>query len=576
MPTVSEQLTELVSQAARAAGVDDASVEPEPAVPAEPKFGDFQSNHAFRLGKAARTNPRAVAEKVRAALPEHPMLASAEVAGPGFLNLRLSNAWIAGAVAELGADPRVGVPQAGAGRTVVLDYSSPNIAKRMHVGHLRSTVIGHALDRLHRLLGWQVVADNHLGDWGTPFGMLIVAWERSRDEAAFEADPVGELQRLYQEFRAAAADDPDLMEAARQATAQLQAGHEPTRALWQRFVDVSMREFSEVYERLGVSFDVTLGESFYEPLLDEAMEALESVSLAERDQGAVIARFTAEDGKGLQDQVLVLRKRDGAATYGLTDVATVRYRSSRWAPDRVVYITDVRQSQHFQQVFAIARRLGIPGELEHVGFGMLRLPGGKVAATRAGGTVALVDLLDEAVLRAARVLEGREDDLTASERARIAEAVGIGAVRYADLSQNPQSDVHFEWDRMLAFEGDTGPYLMYAHARCCSILRAATLSDDAPWAPAAVEEPEARALALALLGTPDRVVLAGRTMRPNLLCGHLFSVAQAFSRFYTACPVLKEGVPSDVREGRLTLVRATASVLRVGLHTLGLEPLARM
>lgn len=578
MPTVSDRLTALVVDAARAVGVHDDTVELEPATPCDPRFGDYQSTHAFRLGKAARANPRAVAEQVRAALDDDPAVAEVTVAGPGFLNLRLSDAWLGEEVARLGADPRLDAPSPGAGRTVVIDYSSPNIAKRMHVGHLRSTVIGHALDRIHRFLGWSVVADNHLGDWGTPFGMLIVAWREGRDDAAFAADPVGELQRLYQGFREVAKDDPTRMDAAREATAALQAGDPEARALWQRFVDVSMAEFHAVYRRLGVSFDAVLGESFYDPMLPDTLDALRGTGLAVDDGGAVIARFAADDGKGMADQVLVLRKRDGAATYALTDAATLRYRQATWAPDRVVYVTDVRQAQHFAGVFAMGRRLGIASELEHVGFGMLRLPGGQVAATRAGpgGAINLVDVLDEAARRAREKVLASDHPPPPDAVDAIAEQIGVAAVRYADLSQNPASDVHFDWDRMLSFEGDTGPYLMYAHARCRSILRKASVGDEAPWVPAALDAPEARALALALVGFPEGIATAGRTMRPNLLCARLFALAQAFSRFYVACPVLHDDVPAPVRAGRLTLVRATARALGVGLDLLGIDAPERM
>ncbi|MCB9662718.1 MAG: arginine--tRNA ligase [Alphaproteobacteria bacterium] len=578
MSTLSQTLTELVQVAAAAAGHADAPVALEPCVPTtDPAHGDYQSNHAFRLGKALRTNPRQVAEAVRAALPAHPLVASVEVAGPGFLNFRLDDAALADALATAAADPRFGAPLPGAGRTLVIDYSSPNIAKRMHVGHMRSTLIGQALDRMFRFLGYAVVSDNHLGDWGTPFGMLIVAWDRWRDEEAFGDDPVAELLRLYQRFRAEAADDPALMEQARAETANLQAGEPRARSLWERFVAVSMAEFDQVYRRLGVRFDETLGESAYDAMLPGVVDDLLARGIAVEDEGAVIVRFDEADGKGLKDAVAVVRKRDGAATYTTTDVATIRYRMDRWTPDVIVYVTDVRQKQHFQQLFAIAARLGVQADLRHVAFGMLKLADGQVAASRSGGgLVSLVEVLDEAVRRARAVVDQRADEIPdEAERAAIAEAVGLGAVRYADLSQNPQSDVTFDWDKMLALTGNTAVYLLYAHARCWSMLRTAGVDPGTP-RPLALIDPTERTLALSLLRLPEIVATAAEAARPNLLADHLFGLAQDFSAFYLACPVLKDDVEPAVREARLGLVAATARGMALGLELLGLTPLQRM
>lgn len=578
MSTVADALTALVRQAAVAAGHAEAPVPLEPCVPTQdPRHGDYQSNFAFRLGKALRTNPREVAELIRAHLPADPMVASTEVAGPGFLNFTLDDAWLARELVRRAADPRFDGPVPGEGKALVIDYSSPNIAKRMHVGHMRSTIIGNALDRIFRYLGYDVVADNHLGDWGTPFGMLIVAWRTWRDDAAYAADPVGELQRLYQLFRAEEKERPELSDHARAETARLQAGDPDNRALWEQFVTVSMQEFDEVYRRLDVTFDVALGESAYDGMLADTVATLFDKGLAEEDHGAAIVRFSAEDGKGLKDKVLVVRKSDGAATYGTTDVATVTYRMARWNPARIVYVTDVRQRQHFQQIFAIAGKLGIHTELEHVYFGMLRFADGSVAATRGGSQlVNLVDVLDEARDRARAVVDTRADDIPdEAERAAIAEAVGIGAVKYADLSQNPQSDVVFEWDKMLALQGNTAPYLMYAHARCASLLRTAAARGDAPGTLVLAHELE-RQLATMLVRLPDAIVLAGNTARPNLLCDHVFSLAQVFARFWDGCPVLRDDVTPDVRASRLALVQATAHGLRLGLGLLGIGTPDRM
>lgn len=576
MATVADALTALVRQAAEAAGHGEAPVPLEPAVPtSDPKHGDYQSNFAFRLGKALRTNPREVAQRIADALPDDPMVASVEVAGPGFLNFRLDDAWLGAEVARRVADPRLDGPTPGAGKTLVLDYSSPNLAKRMHVGHMRSTIIGNALDRLYRYLGWDVVADNHVGDWGTPFGKLIVMWRRDKDDAAYAADPIGELQRLYQAFGPASDEDPTLIEVARAETVKLQSGDPDNRALWEDFVRVSLEEFDRVYERLGVKHDVVLGESAYHDALAPLVDELLAAGTAVESDGAVIVPFTNEDGKGLAKQPLMIRKSDGGFGYGTTDLATVRYRQARWDPACCVYVTDTRQQLHFRQVFAAARKLGFEGRLEHVWFGMLRFADGSVAATRGGSQlVNLIDLLDEAHRRAREVVDAKNPDLPDDEKEAIAEAVGVAAIRYADLSQNPQSDVVFAWDKMLALNGNTAPYLMYAHARCHAILRKGGAGD----APAVVvpEDPTERLLCVQILQLPEVIAAAAETARPNLLADHLYGLCQTFARFYVACPVLKDDVPAEVRASRLGLVVATARALKLGFSLLGIEALERM
>jgi len=582
MPTVAQQLTDLVRQAAEAAGYGDAPVPLEPCVPTnDPRHGDYQSNFAFRLGGALRTNPRAVAQTLVAALPANDLVASTDVAGPGFVNFRLSEAFLAAELVASARDPHLGTPQEGTGRTLVIDYSSPNIAKRMHVGHMRSTIIGNAIDRIYRFLGWNVVADNHLGDWGTQFGKLIVGWRNWLDEAAFEDDPIGELQRVYVEFGRRAAEDPDLEDRARAETALLQSGDPENFALWKRFTDESVREFERVYDRLGVHFDVALGESFYRDGLGDLVSGLLDRGVAIRDQGAVVVPFEAGDGDGLENAPLLIQKSDGAALYGTTDIATVLYRMETWNPDRMVYVTDVRQRLHFRQLFAACRKLGVEVELFHVWFGMLRFADGTVVATRKlegaqeGGprSVNLVDVLDTAVARAREVVDTKSSELPEDERAQIAEAVGVGAVRYSDLSQNPQTDVVFDWDKMLSLEGNTAPYLMYGFARVESIFRKSGLDAFEP-GEVVLGEPIERELALVLLRTPEVIQAAAGSYRPNLLCDHLFQVANTFARFYHDCRVLHED--AAVRQSRLSLAYAAARTLEVGLGLLGIRALARM
>jgi arginyl-tRNA synthetase len=585
MQTLSARLTDLVTAAAVAAGYEGV-VAVESAVPTnDPQHGHYQSNHAFRLGKALRKNPRQVADEIKAKNPENDLLASVAVAGPGFVNMTLRDDAIGRDVVERALDPRLGTPQSGAGRTMVVDYSSPNVAKRMHVGHLRSTVIGNAIDRLHRYIGWNVVADNHIGDWGTPFGKLIVMWDDGRDEAAFAADPIGELQRLYQGFSAREKEDPSLIERARAEVAKLQKGDPRNFALWDRFVSESMREFDGVYQRLGVKFDVVHGESFYRDELDALVADLVKRGFAEESEGALVMRFPEDPS--LADHPMLVRKRDGAAMYATTDLATARHRVMTWSPARIVIVTDIRQRLHFDQVFAGARKVGfVPPEVElvHIGFGMLKLPSGQIVATRAAptsggdsreGSLNLVDVFDTAVMYARKVVDEKSAQLPDEERGHIAEAVGVGAIRYADLSQNPATDLTFEWDKILSLQGNTAPYLMYAYARCKSILRKSEIVDFAPAACAPAHAAE-RTLALKIARTAEVIEDAANSYRPSLLCTHLFELAGVFADFYRDCPVLKDDVPPEVRASRLSLVYATARAMSEGMQLVGLVPLERM
>ncbi len=543
MSTVAQHLTALVRTAAVAAGHTDAPVPLDPCVPTNnPDHGDYQSNFAFRLGKALRTNPRQVATDIVAKVPNDPAVAEATVAGPGFINFRLDDAWLAADVGARATDPRLGADRPGEGRTVVIDYSSPNIAKRMHVGHIRSTLIGAALVRLYRFAGWTVVGDNHIGDWGTQFGALMVGWRRWRDDPAYAEDPVGELQRLYQAYRAAEESDPELAELARAETAKLQSGDPENLGLWQQFVDVSMEEFNGVYARLGIEFDVMHGESFYrerlQPLIDELLER----GIAERSEGAVVVPFTAEDGKGLADSPLLIRKSDGAALYGTTDLATIEHRANTWSPELVLYMVDTRQQQHFKQIFAAANKMGLThAKLVHAWFGMLKFPGGAIAATRKGGGVNLVDVLDSARDKAFAVVTEKNPDLPKDERMTIAEAVGVGAISYFDLSQNPQSDITFDWERVLALDSGSAVYLMYQHARLRRILDKSGLAGQVPPGTPRVAHPSERTMAVLVARTPEVVANAASALRPNLLAEHLESLATAVGPFYRDCPVLKDG-----------------------------------
>lgn len=524
--------------------------------------GDYQWNFALRMAKVLRTNPRAYAALIAAEI-QHPGINKVEVAGPGFINLHLEDTFLAQVAREMAESPVLGVVQEGAGKTVVIDFSSPNVAKRMHVGHMRSTHVGHALVNMYRAVGWTAIGDNHIGDWGTPFGKLIVAWRLWRNDAAFATDAIGELERLYVKFNRAAdaevgAISTPLSDAARAETAKLQAGDPENTALWQRFLAVSMAEFEAIYCRMGVTFEAALGESAYKDLTAGALLCMDAAGICAYSEGAAIVRFDQD--------VLVLQKKDGAVTYGATDVACLLYRVARWNPAKIVYVTDTRQQRHFQQIFDIGQRLGVTADLRHVWFGVLH-----GMSTRKGNVIRLVDLFDEAVRRARTVVDEKSPGLSDEERAQIAEAVGVGAVRYADLSQNPQTDVTFDWDRMLSFDGNTAPYLLYSHARCCSILARAGETPDLSLL--RVEHPIERALVLALVRYPEAVAEALRGSAPNRLADHIYEVATRFNRFHHELHVLNGG---ERRAARLALVEVTRRVLRHGLETLGLAVLDRM
>jgi len=565
--TLSLALTELVNQAVDAAGFAGRPV--PPVVPTNnPDHGDYQSNMALRLGRSVDEKV-AAAESIVANLPDNDLVASCEVVKPGFINFRLSTEGLARTLKEAVSSESFGVPQSD--RTLVIDFSSPNIAKRMHVGHLRSTIIGDAIHRLYEACGWTVIADNHLGDWGTQFGKLIVAWGLWRDDAAYEADAIAELQRIYQQFGREAETDATLLDRAREETAKLQAGDPENIALWEQFVAASMAEFDAIYDRLDVRFDVTLGESAYRHELQELIDELLESGVAEVSDGAVVIPFTKKDGKGLGKSPLLIRKSDGAALYGTTDLATIRHRKNTWNPDRVVYVVDTRQQLHFRQVFASARKMGFELHYEHVWFGMLKFPGGAVASTRAGATANLADVLDEAVRRARLVVEEKDHGkLTGSQKADIAEKIGIGVVKYFDLRQNPQSDITFDWDASLAQNGDTAVYLMYAHARCRSILRRSHADHDL--GDLNLVHPKERELALALCRLSEVVYESAETYRPNMVAGQLYQIANTFGGFYRECQVI--GTPEE--SSRLGLVLATATALKFGLSLLGIDAPDRM
>jgi len=535
---------------------------------------DYQANGAMAVGKAVGRPPRQVAEQVLAAAHLDDVCAVAEVSGPGFINLTLSDEFIARQVGELSADPRLGVERAARPECVVIDYSAPNVAKEMHVGHLRSTLIGDALARILGFLGHDVVRENHIGDWGTPFGMLI---EHLLDVGGAErADSfsVRDLNEFYATARRQFDEDPDFAERSRRRVVQLQGGEPETLRLWRIFVAESMRHAREVYDLLGVLLtdDDIVGESFYNPLLPVVVEELEAKGLLVEDGGALCVFPEGFENRNGDPLPLIVRKSDGGYGYPATDLACVRDRTGRLGATRLIYVVGAEQSLHLRLVFAVGALAGYLPDAEaavHVAFGLVLGPDGKKLASRAGGSERLIDLLSEGIDRAAVALRERSSDLPPERQAAIAHALGVGAVKYADLSTERTRDYVFDWDRMLAFEGDTGPYLQYAHARVRSIFRRAGVAPPQPGAPPQLAEPAERALALQLLRFGAAVEASAESYSPSRLCTYLFDLATVFTTFYEACRVLVDD--EEVRTSRLGLCDLTARVLELGLSLLGIE-----
>jgi arginyl-tRNA synthetase len=574
---------------------DPATLQVQPA--SEARFGDYQSNSLMLVAKAARLNPRQLAADVVARLEVSDCCGPVEIAGPGFLNFRLTPQALAGWVREAASGGPVLVPQAQTPRTVVLDFSSPNVAKPMHVGHIRSTGIGDALQRLWRLLGHRVISDNHIGDWGTQFGKLLVGWKELLDRPALERDPIAEMERLYKTVNTQCDADPARLEAARQELVRLQAGDPENLAIWKEMIRLSQVQFDTLYGRLGVRFDHTLGESFYNPELGRVVDELLAAGIARTSDGAVAVFsdrtlppkedpfLVSRDGEWV-DVPALIRKSDGGFNYMTTDLATVDHRLRTWAPDEILYVVDDRQSGHFRALFHVFARWQ-PGacaktRLRHIGFGKILGDDGKPFKTRSGDTVRLADVLDEAEERALKVVAEKRPDLPEAERREIARIVGIGAVKWQDLLPNRQSDYVFSWDKMLALQGNTAPYVQYQYTRAAKVVRDAGegsgtsgTSGTAGVVPEVVlTEPAERALARHLMNLGYTLEAAAQECRPNYLCNYLHELAGLYSAFYEACPVLKAAEPA--RSTRLALCRLSAQVLRLGLETLGIEVTEKM
>ncbi len=541
---------------------------------------DFQANGALALAKRVGRNPREVAEAVVAAAALDDLCDAVEVSGPGFINLTLSGGFVAEAARAMAADPRLGAPAPVEPETVVIDYSAPNVAKEMHVGHLRSTVIGDSLVRVLDFAGHRVVAENHIGDWGTPFGMLIEHLVDLGESGAVDGLSVGDLDVFYRQARESFDADPGFQARSRRRVVLLQSGDEETLRLWRLLVTESVRHYDEVYARLGVLLtdDDIVGESFYNPMLPSVVDDLRRLGLLVENDGALCVfpeGFTNRHGEPLP---LIVEKSDGGYGYAATDLAALRDRVGRLGATRILYVVGAPQAQHFQMVFAVARAAGwLPAGVraEHVAFGSILGADHKMLRSRAGESVKLAALLDEAVERAGAAMGEHAAGLEPAERERLAAALGIGAVKYADLSTDRSRDYVFDWDRMLAFEGDTGPYLQYAHARIRSIFRRAEVAPPDPDRAPTITDPRERALVLGLLGLSEALAETIETSSPSKLTGYLFALASTFTTFYEHCPVLR-APDEETRRSRLLLADLTARVLALGLGLLGMEAPDRM
>ena len=553
-----------------AADVSSVLVRPCP----EPKFGDYQTNALMGLAKRNQLNPREFATQVVEALDVDDCCEPVEIAGPGFLNFRLKTEAISDALVSAAKGEYLFYRTAEVARTIVIDYSSPNVAKPMHVGHIRSTILGYTLARAFRLLGHKVVTDNHIGDWGTQFGKLLVGWKEHLDRDALAADALAEMERLYKLVNSACDEDEAVLDRARQELVRLQDGDEENLGIWREMIDLSRHQFDEIYSRLKVEFDETLGESFYNDRLKGVVDELTVSGIAEDSEGAKVVYFN--DQKALKKHPAMVQKSDGAANYTTTDLATLEHRENSWQPSEVIYVTDGRQQLHFQQLFALYTRWKPQHamKLNHVWFGAILGEDGRPFKTRSGEIIRLSDLLNEAEQRAFDAVTEKSPDLSEDDRREIARVVGIGAIKYADLSGNRQSDYVFSWDNMLALVGNTAPYLLYAYTRIRSIFRKLEGESIEPPASFTLGQAEEVALAKHLLRFGLVLEQVIDECRPNFLCNYLYELAGFFGSFYENCPVLlAEG---EVRAQRLALCDLVGRVLKTGLETLGLETTERM
>ncbi|KAF2956496.1 arginine--tRNA ligase [Marinitoga sp. 38H-ov] len=532
-------------------------------------FGDFQTNFAMINSKILKKAPRSIAQEIIDNIPENNIIEKIEIAGPGFINIYIKNEFLVDYLPKIEKeDPDFSfIKDKG---TVVIDYSSPNIAKPMHIGHLRSTVIGDSIKRIYRYLGYEVIGDNHLGDWGTQFGKLIVAYRLWLDKENYEKDPIGEMERIYVKFEQESEKNPDLLEEARQELKKLQDGDPENRKLWQEFIDLSLKEYNKIYKRMDIEFETYYGESHYHDIMPDIVKLLLDKGIATYSEGAVVVFFEEEENL----PPAIIQKKDGAFLYATSDLACIKFRRETYNPNRILYVTDERQQTHFKQVFNIARKIGWDGNYQHIWFGLMRFADG-VFSTRKGNVIKLEELLNKAVEKAKEIIEEKNPNLSEEEKNHIAEIIGIGAVKYSDLSQNRISHIIFDWDKMLAFDGNTAPYLLYTYARIQSLKRKAK---ETGYSLENIKlnliEPLERKLGLLLTQLPIVVMRAADDYKPNLIADYLFELAQTYNSFYNSLPVLKE--EESILKSRLLLSHLAGEVLRKGLNLLGINVVDKM
>ncbi|MFZ3374126.1 MAG: arginine--tRNA ligase [Chthoniobacterales bacterium] len=563
METFQSLLGRKLSDALAAAGLPNAG-ELTPA--SDARFGDYQTNAALVLAKQRGENPRNVAEKILAHVDVGDLCEPPTVAGAGFINFTLHAEVVAEKAAQLLQDERLGVTKTQSPKRIVIDFGSPNVAKPMHVGHIRSTVLGDALARIAQFLGHKVIRDNHIGDWGTQFGMVIYGWKNLLDRQSLERDPVAELVRIYKETNERSAKDPSVREACRQELVKMQSGDAENLSIWKQCVDLSMGDFERAYELLDIHYDIQRGESFYNDRLPNVVERLLESGIAEISEDAVCVFF--RDIPELADKPCIIRKRDGGYNYATTDVATVDYRINDLKADTVWIVTGAPQILHFKQIFEIARREGYKADFRHITHGSILGQDRKLMKTRSGENVPLRDLLNEACVRARKIIEEKNPDLSDAEKIDIEQTIGIGAIKYADLSQYRMTDYVFSWDKMLSLQGNTAPYLQNAYVRIRSIFRKAGETQTKIDRLVLVEAAEIN-LAKRLCQFAEVVPQVLNDFRPNILANYLFELANSFHTFYEACPVLKSEEPA--RSSRLALCDLAGRVLQCGLDLLGIK-----
>ena len=538
------------------------------------EFGDFQTNFAMVSSKLIGKNPREIASTLVDNFKENDIIEKLEIAGPGFINIYLKNSFLNEEIKKV-ENEKYDFSFLNTDKTVIIDYSSPNIAKRMHIGHLRSTIIGDSIKRILQFLGFHTLADNHIGDWGTQFGKLIVAYKNWLDKKAYEEDPIGELERIYVQFSDEAKKNPALEDEAREELKKLQLGDEDNQKLWKEFIDISLKEYNKIYDRLDVNFDYYYGESFYNDMMPSVLEELKEKGIAREDQGALVVFFEND-----KLPPAIVQKKDGSFLYTTSDLATMKFRKDELNVDEAVYLTDDRQQNHFKQVFEIGEMLGEPYNYKktHVVFGIMRFGDGMIFSSRSGNIIRLVDLLDEAKTQVKKIIDEKNPNIPEDEKENIAEIVGSGAIKYFDLSQNRTSDITFTWDKVLSFEGNTGPYLQYTYVRIMSIFRKLKEENiDIENENIILEDMTGieRELAAELLRFPQAAVKSYESYRPNIIADYLFDMAKLFNNFYNSSSILKEE-NKKVMDARILLAKKTAFVLKEGLGLLGIKTVDRM